>query len=171
MSWSHELPQVIGHGLGHRRIVIASGAIFAVKYNLGVIARLDRAIQYSRDAPARIEKPRRTGFPAFAGMTAEGGHTFAFPRHHLPELPNIALASQERAQGMPDAGRTHGPPAIKTQAAVTTGKAETTGIPCAMVLTAHSALSGDRALIASVALRVRHPRGLVPASGDQDHTP
>ena len=35
---------------------------------------------------------------------------------------------------MPDAGRTHGPPATKKQAAVTTGKAGTTGIPCAMVV-------------------------------------
>src|ERR1700686_118332 len=26
-----------------------------------------RVIQYSRDADARIEKPRRTGYPAFAG--------------------------------------------------------------------------------------------------------
>jgi hypothetical protein len=98
MSWSHELPQVIGHGLGHRRIVIASGAIFAVKYNLGVIARLDRAIQYSRDAPARIEKPRRTGFPAFAGMTAEGGHTFAFPRHHLPESCQTSPSQARRGR-------------------------------------------------------------------------
>ncbi len=36
---------------------------------------------------------------------------------------------------MPDAGRTHGPPAKKKQAAVTTGSAETTGIPRATVLT------------------------------------
>ncbi len=34
----------------------------------------------------------------------------------------------------------------KTQAAVTTGKAETTGIPCAMVLTAYSALSPETGL-------------------------
>jgi hypothetical protein len=27
----------------------------------------DRAIQYPRDAAAKIEKPRRTGCPAFAG--------------------------------------------------------------------------------------------------------
>ena len=31
-----------------------------------VIARLDRATQYSRDADDRVEKPRRTGSPAFA---------------------------------------------------------------------------------------------------------
>ena len=32
----------------------------------GVIARLDRATQYSRDVNDRTEKPRRTGSPAFA---------------------------------------------------------------------------------------------------------
>jgi hypothetical protein len=33
----------------------------------GVIARLDRAIQYSGDACDLSAKPRRTGSPAFAG--------------------------------------------------------------------------------------------------------
>jgi hypothetical protein len=32
-----------------------------------VIARLDRATQYSRDTCGGIEKPRRTGYPACAG--------------------------------------------------------------------------------------------------------
>jgi hypothetical protein len=32
-----------------------------------VIARLDRATQHSRDADDKIEKPRRTGYPACAG--------------------------------------------------------------------------------------------------------
>jgi hypothetical protein len=31
-----------------------------------VIARLDRAIQYSKDACDGIERPRRTGYPARA---------------------------------------------------------------------------------------------------------
>ena len=44
----------------------------------------------------------------------------------------------QRARGMPGTGRTHGPPATKTQAAVTTGSAEASGIPRAMVLTAAS---------------------------------
>jgi hypothetical protein len=35
---------------------------------------------------------------------------------------------------------------IEGQAAVTTGKAGTTGIPCAMVLTAYSALSPETGL-------------------------
>jgi hypothetical protein len=33
----------------------------------GVIARLDRAIQYSRDGKAQAEKLRRTGCPGQAG--------------------------------------------------------------------------------------------------------
>jgi IS30 family transposase len=37
----------------------------------------------------------------------------------------IATLDKKRAQGMPGAGRTHGPPATKKQAAVTTGLAET----------------------------------------------
>src|SRR4249920_3270426 len=33
--------------------------------------RRDRAIQYSRDSSERVERPRRTGSPAFAGDEAE----------------------------------------------------------------------------------------------------
>jgi len=54
------------------------------------------------------------------------------------------------------------------QAAVTTGKAGTTGIPCAMVLRLIRALPGVPGLLASVALRNVSQR-LIPASGDQDH--
>jgi len=35
--------------------------------SLVVVARLDRAIQYSRDVGDRAEKPRRTGSPGQAG--------------------------------------------------------------------------------------------------------
>jgi len=59
---------------------------------------------------------------------------------------------------MPDAGRTHGPPATKKQAAVTTGKAGTTGIPCAMVLTAASRSPWNAGLDSLHRLRVRHPQ-------------
>jgi len=40
---------------------------YARRHTRGVIARFNRAIQYSRDARDQCEKPRRTGFPAFAG--------------------------------------------------------------------------------------------------------
>jgi len=55
------------------------------------------------------------------------------------------------------------------QAAVTTGKAGTTGIPCAMVLTLIRALLGVPGLLATVVLRYV-PQNLIPASGDRDHT-
>jgi hypothetical protein len=57
----------------------------------------------------------------------------------------------------------------KKQAAVTTGQAGTTGIPCAMVLTAASRFPGVPGLLATIALR-NVPQGLIPASGNQDHT-
>src|SRR5438270_14069049 len=41
------------------------------------------------------------------------------------ELFRWSPSSRQRARGMPGAGRTHGPPAEKKQAAVTTGSAET----------------------------------------------
>jgi hypothetical protein len=49
-------------------------------------------------------------------------------------IPNFSPSDQQRAQGMPGDDLTHGPPATKKQAALTTGSAGSTGIPCAMVL-------------------------------------
>jgi hypothetical protein len=67
------------------------------------------------------------------------GRNAAFSRRVLRPSSAAGYAlRKQRARGMPDAGRTHGPPATKKQAAVTTGSAETTGIPRAMALTAAS---------------------------------
>jgi hypothetical protein len=49
-----------------------------------VIARLDRAIQYSRDPSDGIDEPRRTGYPACAGyddtlLGATAAHTMRRP--------------------------------------------------------------------------------------------
>ena len=42
--------------------------IDVARYNIQLSSPAhDRAIQYSRDISDRTEKPRRTGFPAFAG--------------------------------------------------------------------------------------------------------
>jgi hypothetical protein len=77
----------------------------------------------------------------------------------------------ERARRMPDAGRTHGPPAEKTQAAVTTGSAETTGIPRATVLTLIRDLPGDRLDCPRHLHNARSfATGLASAPGRQDHT-
>ena len=47
------------------------------------------------------------------------------------ELCETKPSENERAQGRPGVGLAHGPPANKKQAAVTTGLAETPGLPCA----------------------------------------
>ena len=62
----------------------------------------------------------------------------------------IAALDKERAQGMPGAGRTHGPPAAKKQAAVTTGSAEAPGIPRAMVLRLIRDLPGAPGFLATM---------------------
>ena len=58
----------------------------------------------------------------------------------------------------------------ETQAAVTTGTARSSGIPCAMVLTAYNALSRVNGLSCHPRL-ASFLRDLIPASRDQDHTP
>jgi hypothetical protein len=57
----------------------------------------------------------------------------------------------------------------KKQAAVTTGSAGSTGIPCAMGYALYRALPGDHRLVATVA-RGTDPATLAPASERQDHT-
>ena len=60
----------------------------------------------------------------------------------------------------------------RMHAAVTTGSAEITGIPCATVLTAYNALSWVNGLSCHPRLRDANiTAGLIPASRDQDHTP
>jgi hypothetical protein len=62
----------------------------------------------------------------------------------------------ERAQGRPGAGRTHGPPANKKQAAVTTGSANHPAFPARWfngvlraLVSAKSARMGERAVLAN----------------------
>ncbi len=50
----------------HHRAECETGVRFRHGVTTGVIARLDRASQYSKDACDGIEEPRRTGYPAFA---------------------------------------------------------------------------------------------------------
>jgi len=57
----------------------------------------------------------------------------------------------------------------KKQAAVTTGRAGSAGIPCAMVYDLYRALPGDLCLVATV-VREINPATLAPASERQDHT-
>jgi hypothetical protein len=58
------------------------------------------------------------------------GHASTISRRMAPELLRSDMPSKsERAQGMPGEGLTHGPPATKKQAAVTTGVAEHPAFP------------------------------------------
>jgi hypothetical protein len=60
----------------------------------------------------------------------------------LPELlPDHCPSKSKRAQGMPGEGLTRGPGASKKHGEGTTGSAESSGIPCAMVLTVSFAFS------------------------------
>jgi hypothetical protein len=54
-------PSCLGETIGKARAKRAAGISTAV------VARLDRAIRYSRDASDRAVRPRRTGYPACAG--------------------------------------------------------------------------------------------------------
>ena len=97
-------------------------------------------------------------------------HDRAVSRHAMPELCAAGHPHRQRAQGMPGEGLTHGPPADKKQAAVTTGSADIR----------HSLRDGFNAytcsprgparLPPSPAQRVSVAAGLVSAPGDQDHT-
>ena len=81
------------------------------RHLLGVIARLDRAIQYSRDGSARAEKPRRTGSSGQAG----GRQRRLLTRLRIPAARNARVMPQRppskdrRARGTPDAGCTRKP--------------------------------------------------------------
>jgi hypothetical protein len=77
-----------------------------------------------------------------------------------------------RGQGTPDAGRTRETCVqrkLRFAHASDNRAAETTGIPCAMVLTLIRDLPGVPGFLATITLR-NVAQGLIPASGDQDHT-
>ena len=86
-------------------------------------------------------------------------HTSAFPRHERARVmrqrapPEMRGRRECRMQAAPMAGLQQ-----KKQAAVTTGKAGTTGIPCAMVLTAASCSPWSARLDSLHRLWTRHPR-------------
>ncbi len=72
---------------------------------------------------------RRPGMTAYV-LNELGRRAFAFSRPDQPEFcSQFTLTQNERAQGMPGEGLTHGPPAKKMQAAGTTGSAEHPAFP------------------------------------------
>jgi hypothetical protein len=68
--------------------------------NTAVIARLDRATQYSRDVDDKAEKPRRTGTPACAGDDESWlGQAVRRPIVLTPpQFPQACLAGREAAK-------------------------------------------------------------------------
>src|SRR5215475_13419175 len=74
------------------------------------------------------------------GMTAENAAASSrqistFPRRKsVRAVDRNSPSSDERAQGMPGEGLTHGPRAVKKHGEGTTGSAGSSGIPCATVL-------------------------------------
>src|SRR5690242_2627813 len=64
---------------------------------LDVVARLDRAIQYSRATGIQSRRLWDTGCPACAEHDT-GEHGFAFPRHKLPGFCIMHAPSKERGR-------------------------------------------------------------------------
>jgi len=80
----------------------------------------------ARRRASRLARDDGAGIGGFTAQTADQdagqrSRSASRPRHAI----GVSLLTGRRAQGMPGAGRTHGPPANKMQAAGTTGSAET----------------------------------------------
>jgi hypothetical protein len=103
-------------------------------------------------------------FPAGAAR-----HSSAFSRQDLPELMHHSRAPKmQRAQGKPDAG-SHPQPCVQLKKArkqVTTGSTETSGLPCAMVLTAASCSPWCAGLDSHHHRRDHRSRGLDSSVGE-----
>ena len=87
-----------------------------------------------------------------------------------PELLASSSPSNERAQGMPGEGLTHGPCAVKKHGEGTTGSAGSSRNSLRDGFNAYSALSLGTGLSCSHRPQ-DHLANLIPASGCQDHTP
>jgi len=100
-----------------------------------------------------VQPNRQQSFRLIEGQVAIHGYGYAsaFPRHQMPGLCLVEAPSiRQRAQGRPGVRHTHGPPANKKQAAVTTGLAATSGLPCTMALRLIRALPGAPGFLATV---------------------
>ena len=121
------------------------------------LAALRRPGMTSVTFPIQLSNSGRTNIRVPAAQNASG------------VTPEIA-SSKKRAQGMPGAGRTHGPPATRKAGGSHHRSSR---------YNRHSLRDGLRLIARSPrrpgfdCLRrlANHPRSLIPASGDQDHTP
>src|SRR5581483_3209119 len=112
-----------------------------------VIARLDRAIQYSRDASVQPRRLWNTGFPAFAEhdrgktrlriLAAHRARVMRLSRRisRDAKAEHCVPRKSRRAQGKPDAGRTREACVLKREGCTQDRQAKPmrTGLPCAMV--------------------------------------
>ena len=90
------------------------------------------------------------------------------PGDDFRRVPQIARGRREDRVSTD----THGPRATRTHGAGTTGSAENTRPSLRDGFNVYRVLSSaHRAFWPPSPCRTRHPQGLVPASGDQDHTP
>jgi hypothetical protein len=136
-----------------------------------VVARLDRAIQYSRDVRIYPRRPGVLDAPLEAGHDNRQTHTFAFSRRKAPELckklhPPFRGRREYRAPGAPAAACAK-VEVESTRVSQVTPK--TPGIPRTMVLRLISCSPRRSGSFATVASRTC-PRNLTPASRRQDHT-
>ncbi len=134
-----------------------------------VVARLDRAIQYSRDSSDRAEKPRRTGCPPSRGMTAEED---VHPHSRGMIYPRFSFrcpSKVKREQGMPGARCTRGLVCkfvrrMRTRAYRFSGG--NPAFPAQWVYGLCRALPGDEFVLVTVAadLRLTRPGWIVSAT-------
>jgi hypothetical protein len=126
----------------------------------------------------RLPKPhpeeRRLRRVSKDGHKRDSGHTFAFPRRLYARAMHDSSASQrERAQGMPGArcARSLVCEIKKHTSVVTTGKAGSPGVSCAMVLRVPSCSSRRSGFLAAVTPEKRWLlESLISASRYQNHT-
>jgi hypothetical protein len=154
-----------------------------------VVARLDRAIQYSRDSGGSAEKPRRTGSPAFAEDDSECVAP-ALPIPNTPShsrgmiYPRFSFRCPSTVEGAGNAGCTLHPRSrvqgcTKESAHEHTGSAEAVRHSLRNGLTAYAALSSATNSFCHRRQRIKtcpspvgptHLRWLDISNGCQDHT-
>ena len=135
-----------------------------------------QAIQYSRDGSVSPSRPRRAGFPAFAGTTSLSlpiKHTPAFSRCRThPSLANSLSLFWTEGAGKAGCWPHPWSACNKKARGRTTGTGRTTGLPCATVLTAYTRSPRCAGLFGHRHLQHRQnvAANLASASGRQDHT-
>jgi hypothetical protein len=120
--------------------------------------------------PASLSGTTAVGFADFKCQIAEGIRLIVLAALKHPSLASVASLWEQRAQGRPGAGRTHGPPANKKAGGSHHRLGLITRPSLRNGVTAYSALSPETGL-SCPRRRAIISRDLTSASGGQDHTP